>query len=335
MDNRAKFLLFVSGSAVMLVLSCNDETGPITPSDVTGTWHGTWQSQVYNQIGSFSAELEQYGEALYGTIDIPDLAINEDDLTGTVTGSSITFGDIGRRITFSGEISGVSSAYGTYSYPATDDHGIWQASMGQSFVFEVVDEIDAPGMMPSGLAYDGQDLWVAVAGAVPLHRIDTSGFVLESITPTPSVSLTGLTFDGTSLWASSVGDGTIYRLDIAGIIVESYDAPGLYPWGLAFDGSHLWTCDGGTQKIYKLTTTGTFVASFDSPGESPHGLTYDGIYLWNSDFESGRIFQLTTDGGIVAVFSAPGTRPSGLTYDGTYLWNADWTNGKIYKIRIN
>lgn len=320
---------------VFMLLSCSEETGPITHSDVTGTWQGTWQSQVYDQLGSLSAELEQDGEALYGTIDIPDLAIDEEDLTGTVTGSSITFGDIGQRITFSGEISSEWSAYGTYTYPATNDLGIWQASMGQSFVFQVVDEFDAPGMMPSGLAYDGQDLWVAVAGAVPLHRIDTYGFVLESLTPTPSISISGLTFDGTSLWASSVGNGTLHRVDTGGLVLNSYDAPGRYPWGLTFDGSYLWTCDGEARKIYKLTTSGTVVANFDSPGGSPHGLAYDGMYLWHSDFESGRIFKLTTDGALVAVFTSPGTRPSGLTHDGTYLWNADWTDGKIYKIRVN
>lgn len=96
--------------------------------DATGTWSGTWQSSVYGISGTFSADIEQSGSVLTGTIDVPYIGMQGATLKGSVHGTTITFGDIDNTITFSGTVTG-SSGSGTYIFPSLGDNGTWEGSV--------------------------------------------------------------------------------------------------------------------------------------------------------------------------------------------------------------
>lgn len=96
--------------------------------DITGTWNGTWNSSVYGISGSFKANIAQQGSTLSGSIDIPEIGISGEDLVGTLDGNTITFGDIGGQITFTGTVSGNTAFSGTYIYPSFSDNGTWEGS---------------------------------------------------------------------------------------------------------------------------------------------------------------------------------------------------------------
>lgn len=97
--------------------------------DASGDWDGTYDSLENYIAGSFSASIVDTDGVLSGTLDVPDISISDAELTGTVEGNVITFGDIDGLITFVGVISDTESdAVGSYIYDDDFDDGTWQAS---------------------------------------------------------------------------------------------------------------------------------------------------------------------------------------------------------------
>jgi hypothetical protein len=95
--------------------------------DATGDWTGTYSSQEYSLTGTFSASIVDNAGELTGTISVPYIGITDTELTGTVVGSVITFGDISGLITFSGILTEGGTATGSYVYDTLDDEGNWNA----------------------------------------------------------------------------------------------------------------------------------------------------------------------------------------------------------------
>lgn len=97
--------------------------------DAGGNWEGTYDSLENTIYGSFSASIVDTDGVLSGTLNVPNVGISDAELTGSVTGSVITFGDIDGLITFVGAISEDGlDAEGSYLYGDDVDDGTWQAS---------------------------------------------------------------------------------------------------------------------------------------------------------------------------------------------------------------
>ena len=102
-------------------------------NDVSGTWEGSYQSSSYTTMnGTFTVKITQQDSSLYGFISVPEMYMTEEELTGTIIGNAITFGDIEGEITFTGIVIGDSVSSGTYSYPLHGDNGSWQATKSDS-----------------------------------------------------------------------------------------------------------------------------------------------------------------------------------------------------------
>ncbi|MBU1172395.1 MAG: hypothetical protein KKD44_22790 [Proteobacteria bacterium] len=96
--------------------------------NVSGHWSGLWYSSNTEDLSdSFTVTLVQNGTVLSGTINVPYIGIENSQLTGTVTGTSIVFGDIDHIITFQGTTSSIASI-GTYDYSSSTDIGTWVAT---------------------------------------------------------------------------------------------------------------------------------------------------------------------------------------------------------------
>lgn len=96
-------------------------------ADATGDWTGTYSSQVYSLTDTFSASIVDNAGELTGTISVPYIGMTDAELTGTVVGRVITFGDINGLITFSGVLTHGGTATGSYVYDTLDDEGNWSA----------------------------------------------------------------------------------------------------------------------------------------------------------------------------------------------------------------
>ena len=118
---------------------------------------------------------------------------------------------------------------------------------------EIVKSFATPGTVPTGITFDGKNLWIADRKAKLIYCVNPkNGEVIRSI-PSPGYWPMGLTWDGEALWNADVKggialsenyDGKIYRIDPKdGTILKTIDAPSTTPRGLAWDGKYLWCVD--------------------------------------------------------------------------------------------
>ncbi len=106
---------------------------------------------------------------------------------------------------------------------------------------------------PSGLTWDGNNLWYNCGGEVDtIYELNLSGQVLSQhkiIGDVPS----GLTFDGSNLWSINTDSDVIYQISLPDfILIDSINAPGPISSGLAFDGEFLWVSENSEGLIYQI-----------------------------------------------------------------------------------
>lgn len=218
--------------------------------------------------------------------------------------------------------------------------------LGYSYTGEVVRSFPSPGNYPTGLAFDGKNLWMADYHTDLLYCIDPeSGNVIRTL-PAPAYWSEGLAWDGNFLWNADIKggiplsenyDGIIYKLDPHnGTVLKTIDAPSSSPRGLTWDGTYLWCVDSDAQQVIQFSPEdGTTIKSFPSPSSDPRGLTFDGKYLWISDRSRDEIYMVEpSSGSVILITDAPGEYTTGLAFDGKNLWAVDFQQDKIYQLRI-
>lgn len=208
-------------------------------------------------------------------------------------------------------------------------------STGLACTGDVVKQFKAPYTCPTGLTFDGTNLWVADHKADKLSCLDTeTGEIMKEIT-SPGFWPMGLAWDGEYLWNVDGKQAKIFKVDPAdGTILMVIDAPTRDPQGIAWDGSTLWVSDEREKKIMKIDLSdGTAVKSFDAPATYAQGLTFDGTYLWCADRIADEIHMIDTQNGeVIIIFKSPGPYPRGLAWDGQYVWNVDYQTDEIYQL---
>lgn len=175
----------------------NGDDDPL--GDMGGTWVGTWVSGVTTGLdGSFEARVVQSGSTLSGGIDIPFIGMDDAPLTGSVSGSNITFGDIDRTITFTGTVSGDRSS-GTFSMPSYGQSGTWTADRTTRGDGDNIDDT-ATGLDAS---FGSSGVVVTDLRLTPMAvAVQSTGRILIAGDPTPNypsvteVRLVAITEDG-------------------------------------------------------------------------------------------------------------------------------------------
>lgn len=200
---------------------------------------------------------------------------------------------------------------------------------------KVIKTINAPYHRPTGLTFDGKNLWIADHKADKLVCVNPkTGTVIKEL-QSPGFWPMGLTWDGECLWNVDQKQQKIFKVNPQnGTIMTAIDAPGSSPEGLAWDGNTLWVSDTRTDQIMKIDLSdGTAVQSFPAPAENPQGLAFDGTYLWCADRILDEIHMIDPrNGEVIVVLDSPGPYPRGLAWDGTYLWNVDYQTDSLYQL---
>jgi len=215
-----------------------------------------------------------------------------------------------------------------------------------AYTGEVSSSFDTPGNYPTGLCFDGKNVWLADRGTDKLYYINVeTGKVIRKI-ESPSYWPMGLAWDGEYLWnadyrgrsdKSEDRDGMIFKIDPEdGTILKTLHAPSNSPKGLTWDGKYLWCVDDRSDKVIQFSTVdGTTIRSFPSPAKDPKGITFDGKYLWISDRETDEIYMVDPETGyVIIIMDAPGNYVHGLAVDGNRLWAVDFEDDKVYKLKI-
>jgi hypothetical protein len=113
---------------------------------------------------------------------------------------------------------------------------------------------------PSGLAWDGDALWLSVYGNSPrMYRLDRASGALLGSFQSPTESVLGIAWSGGYLYGVDAGNRQIYKMNpFTGETIDSASWQVPHPLGLVSDGPFLWNVSGniaygGTARIYKVT----------------------------------------------------------------------------------
>ena len=209
------------------------------------------------------------------------------------------------------------------------------ASVCSGYPGQILKQFKTPYPSPTGLTFDGKNLWIADHKADKLISISPlTGETIREI-PSPGFWPMGLAWDGKYLWNIDGKQKKIFQVDpVNGTILRIIDSPSANPEGLAWDGNTLWVSDNRAKKIMKLDLSdGTAVKSHIAPSNYVQGLTFDGTYFWCSDRILDEIYMIQPDNGeVILILKSPGPYPRGLTYDGKNLWNVDYQKDSVYQM---
>ncbi len=211
------------------------------------------------------------------------------------------------------------------------------SSLSWAKVGDILRVVESPGPCPTGLAFDGQHLWLADIYTDKIYKINPeSGEVLKSF-DSPGHHPEGLAWDGQYLWHIDSGEKSMYCLDPqTGRTLRVLESNCSHPRDLAWDGKYIWILDHRQDILLKVSPEdGMMVQYFPSPASEPAGLTFDGKYLWVTDRSEDRIYLVNpSDGLCLSSLRAFGPFAYGLAWGKDSLWNVDYENDEIYQIKI-
>lgn len=192
---------------------------------------------------------------------------------------------------------------------------------------------ETPSPCPSGLAFDGMNVWMADFKTDSLYAINPYSGELTATMEAPSYRPYGLAWDGSYLWVVDGEESSIVRFDIeSGVSIKTIASPVEAPGGLCWDGEHLWLSDKTT--IQKISTEdGTIIKKFDAPSSNTTGLAFDGTYLWSADRGRNSIYMIYPQTGeVIMVLDSPAPYAWGLAFGDGRLFNVDYQTDSLYQV---
>jgi hypothetical protein len=136
----------------------------------------------------------------------------------------------------------------------------------------------------SGVAWDGQSLWLTLDGSPVIHAVDPRTGEVRRTLPFATADTAGSAWDGRWLWQIAYLDRTIHQIDLrTGEVVGRLRTPGRgLCSGMTFDGRLLWVANFDDRQIYAIDPQdeGRTVTAIDGHFETT-GLAWDGRHLWS------------------------------------------------------
>lgn len=204
-----------------------------------------------------------------------------------------------------GPVTTVTSSLGAFPLQiAYDGQRIWTANQGPQGSISIV-TLNPPDLTvttvttgfssPSGIIYDGTNIWVTDAGDSMLKKLDSTGNIISSV----SVGAVPLypAFDGTNIWVPNHNSNTVSVVratgGLAGTGLATLSGNGLNgPQQVAFDGERILVTnnDGNSASLWRasdLTPIGNFSTGMESFGA--FGACSDGLNFWITLFSTGKL----------------------------------------------
>jgi hypothetical protein len=218
---------------------------------------------------------------------------------------------------------------------------------GTDSIGDTIYSFRAPARWPTGLAWDGVNLWMADNEEDSLYRLATDGTVLAAFALPESVrSPMCMTFIGPDLWLVNENTALLYVLDTATIqprkilLLPDSLHPDPTSIGLAWDGTHLWHSQYAWGTIFELDTAdGSVISSFAPPDSWIMGIEFDGQNLWGVSTQTSRAFVFSLPSGtVIDTYTWQVPYSLDMAYVDGYLWCASGTppsgTRSIYKVDI-
>ncbi len=218
---------------------------------------------------------------------------------------------------------------------AFDGESIWVANFGSDTVSRVDPATGAStafpvGDEPWGVAYDGTSIWVTNSNGSSVSRVDpATGAATPFATGTRPF---GIAYDGTWIWIANNADDTVSRMDpVTG--ASTPFAVENSPMSIAFDGESIWVTNNDTGSVSRLDpATGT--ATVHIPVPAPTGVAFDGYSVWVARADPAfELSSINPAGGAPTNFNITGgSGPWGVAYDGDELWLTDEDANRVFRL---
>ncbi|MGB6736813.1 MAG: YncE family protein [Candidatus Sulfotelmatobacter sp.] len=145
-------------------------------------------------------------------------------------------------------------------------------------------------MGPTGVAFDGANIWVTNAGDFPstVSKLRAADGALLG-TFTVGYGAQQMAFDGANVWVANLSGNNVTKLQASSGNVLGTFAVGTAPFGIAFDGTNLWVSNSSDNTITKLlASNGTILGTF-AVGTNPRGVAFDGMNIWVTAYSGMRM----------------------------------------------
>jgi hypothetical protein len=192
----------------------------------------------------------------------------------------------------------------------------------------------AVGTSPTGVAFDGANIWVAnnVSNNVTkLRASDGANLGTFAVGPQPA----GLAFDGANIWVTSRTTDTVSKLRASDGTDLGTFVVGSGPIGVAFDGANIWVANSGSNNVSKLRASDGANMGIFAVGSGPTGVAFDGANIWVANNVSNNVSKLRASDGTNLGTFAVGSGPRGVAFDGASIWVANRDSNNVTKLRTN
>ncbi|MBM3663280.1 MAG: YncE family protein [Actinobacteria bacterium] len=192
------------------------------------------------------------------------------------------------------------------------------------------------GPRPVGVAFDGTNIWVTIAGSNYVKRINAATGVVVGAPIPVGLGPVGVAFDGTNIWVTNVGSNNVTRINAAtGAVVGAPIAVGgTGPQGVAFDGTNIWVTNTGSNNVTRINAaTGAVVGAPITVGAAPLGVAFDGTNIWVANTGSNYVTRINAATGAVGAPITVGLGPAGVAFDGTNIWVTNAGSNNVTRIK--
>jgi hypothetical protein len=188
----------------------------------------------------------------------------------------------------------------------------WYPAMHTSTSFDV-------GQSPSGIAFDGANMWVTNYGVdtVSVLRASDGAHVM---TPTVGTHPWGIAYDGANMWVANGGHHTVSVLrasDGANIMTATV---GNGPQNIAFDGINMWVTNINDDSVSVLSASDGGQVTTLNTGSNPFGIAFDGANMWVTNIGDNTVSVFRASDGAKLMTLNTGSNPRDIAFDGANMW---------------
>jgi len=192
------------------------------------------------------------------------------------------------------------------------------------------------GNAPSGVAFDGTNIWVTNFNSDNVTRINAATGTAVGTPIAVGDGPYGVAFDGTNIWVTNYNSNNVTRINATtGTTVGTPITVGDGPFGVAFDGTNMWVTNQNSNNVIRINAaTGTAVGTPISVGSFPVGVAFDGTNIWVTNSGSNNVTRIdAATGTVVGSPITLGSGPLGIAFDGTNMWVTNFASANVTKLR--
>ena len=190
----------------------------------------------------------------------------------------------------------------------------------------------AVGERPTGVAVDGDDLWVTDEETKTVAQADPSTFSVSERIPV-GTGPSGVAVGAGFVWVANTDDRTVSVVDPQAHRVVQTIVVGNGPAGITVDGDRVWVANSVDGSVSEIDATDGTVTETHRVGERPVALAAAAGAVWVVNQRSGTVSRVVPGDGETEVLPV-GRGPSGIAFGAGSLWVTNAEDGTVSRIDL-